>query len=240
VLVLAGCNTGRANEALRDRERDAQNTPVMPLEQATRIAQRYFPATPTFTPAPPLYPFVGVIAVTQIVNGDGSPQGSFASFPTDAGQILGTVKLHGASEGQIMTGIWADQWGNEIGVVELELASSADPQWVAFPLQLSTDLPTGPYALWVFADEQRVGSVAFALTAPGNAPQMYPDLPADPQASSATEQPRGRRTPTPQPWEQQNGDQQGQGEWNQQEEWNQQSEGEGEWQQEGDWQEQGE
>ncbi|MFM9105297.1 MAG: hypothetical protein ACKOWF_01195 [Chloroflexota bacterium] len=192
-------------------ERDLETPPVLAMEQATRQAERYFPATATPTPAPPLYPFVGFLGVTMAVNGDGSPQGTFASFPTDIGPIYASVELHAATQGQIITGVWSDQWGNYVKTEEIELGSSLDPQWIAFSLDVTPDIAPGPYALWVFADERRVGSMTFTLTAPGNPPMMYPDLPEDPQVSApqpqGTQQP-GQQTPTPQPWEQQQHQQQ--------------------------------
>ncbi|MGI9253119.1 MAG: hypothetical protein ACR2J8_05190 [Thermomicrobiales bacterium] len=207
VISLAGCNTGKRDEAYRAMEKDLKTPPMLPEEQATRLAGRYFPATATPTPAPDLYPFVGFLGVTQTLQPDGKPQGTFASFPTDAGTIVAAVELHAASQGQIITGVYSDQWGNYISTEEVELGSSLDPQWISFPLDLTPELQPGPYALWVFADERRVGSMTFGLTAPGSPPMMYPELPADPQVSAP--QPQGTQaagqTPTPQPWEQQPG-----------------------------------
>ena len=211
VIGLAGCNTGRVNEAQKGRERDLRTPPTLPEEQATRLAQRYFPATETPTPAPPLYPFAGFLGVTLDLNPDGSPQGTYASLPTDIGRILAAVELHAASEGQVMTGVWSDQWGNYLKTEEVEIATSASPQWITFSLDVTTDVQAGPYALWVFADERRVGSMTFALTGPGSPPMMYPDLPSDPQVTvpqpQGTQAP-GQQTPTPQPWQQPESEQQ--------------------------------
>lgn len=212
---LAGCDTGRVNEAQRGMIKDLKTPPMLPDQQATRLAERYFPVTATPTPAPDLYPFVGFLGVTQALNPDGSPQGTFASFPTDGGLIYAAVELHSAAQGQIVTGVWSDQWGNYIKTEEIELGSSLDPQWIAYSLDLTPDLQPGPYALWVFADERRVGSMTFSLTAPGSPPMMYPELPANPQVSAPQQQtPQGtqapgQQTPTPQPWEQQQQQQQG-------------------------------
>lgn len=196
LALLAGCNTGSVREARRAAERDAEMTPMMPLQQATRLAERYFPPTPTPTPAPPLYPFVGYLAITLGVNGDGSAQGMYASVPTDAGSVYGVAELQDASEGQVITGIFTDSFGTTVGESEVTLASSQSPQWVTLPVTVSPGLQPGPYALWVFADERRIGSVAFSLTAPGNAPQMYPELPANAQVSAPT-QPAKEQTKTP-------------------------------------------
>lgn len=237
-LLLTGCNTGDVREVRGAQQRDARQTPQMPRQQATLIAEKYFPATPDPTRSPPIYPFVGELAVTLAANGDGSPQGAFASVPVDAGTLYAAARLHGASSGQIITAIWTDAWGNTVGQVDQPVALTADSQWIDLPLPLSSGLTPGDYAVWLYAGEQRIGSLAFGLTAPGNAPQMYPERPANPQAPVAQptrppEQPR--ETQSGQSDGQQNEqDQQASGDWqqNQQEggDWQQSQQGGGDWQ----------
>ena len=198
LTVLLGCTTGRVDEARRDQERDAELTPQMPVQQATRIAQRYFPASPAASPPAPLAPVVGLLAVTLATNPDGSPQGAYASVPADAGTLLAAARLHDSSSGQRITAIWTDAFGNEIGQSDQELASDAVVQWVALPLGLSPAAAPGQYAVWLFSDEERIGSLAFGLSAPGTAPQLYPDLPANPQVPAvAPTMPSGAPTVAP-------------------------------------------
>ena len=185
LLVLTGCTTGRVNEARRDQQRDAEMTPVMPAQQATRIAQRYFPASPEASPPPPLAPVVGLLAVTLATNPDGSPQGSYASVPTDAGRLIASARLLDASPGQLITAIWTDAFGNVVGESRQEVAAAVPVQWVALPVGLSPSLAPGDYGVWIFSDDERIGSLAFDLTAPGTAPQIYPELPANPQVPAA-------------------------------------------------------
>lgn len=198
LAVLSGCNTGRVDEARRDQERDAELTPQMPVQQATRIAQRYFPASPAASPPAPLAPVVGLLAVTLATNPDGSPQGAYASVPVDAGTLLAAARLHDGSAGQLITAIWTDAFGNEIGQSDQELTTNSAVQWVALPLGLSPAVAPGQYGVWLFSDDERIGSLAFGLTAPGTAPQLYPDLPANPQVPAvAPTTPSGAPTVAP-------------------------------------------
>lgn len=198
VTVLSGCNTGRVEEARRDQGRDAELTPQMPVQQATRIAERYFPASPTASPPPPLAPVVGLLAVTLDTAPDGSPRGSYASVPTDAGTLFASARLDDGAAGQLITAIWTDAFGNEIGQSDQDLTADAAVQWVALPLRLSSGLAPGEYAVWLFSDDERIGSLAFSLTAPGTAPQIYPDLPANPQLPpAAPTSPSGAPTVAP-------------------------------------------
>ncbi len=198
LMLLAGCNAGGVNEARLDQQRDAEETPQMAVQQATRIAQRYFPATPAASPPPSLPPVVGMLAVTLAANGDGSPQGSYASVPTDAGTVLVSARLDDASAGQSIAAVWTDAFGNEIGRSDQELTADAAVQWVALPLQLSAGVAPGPYGVWLFADDNRIASLGFGLTAPGTAPQLYPDLPTNPQAPAvAPTSPSGAPTVAP-------------------------------------------
>ncbi|CAA9584043.1 MAG: hypothetical protein AVDCRST_MAG59-5211 [uncultured Thermomicrobiales bacterium] len=198
ILALAGCSSGQVDEARVDQRRDAEETPQMAVQQATRIAQRYFPASPEASPPVPLAPVVGLLAVTLATNPDGSPQGSYASLPADAGTAFATARLDDGSAGQAITAIWTDAFGNEFGRSEQELAASAAVQWVALPVGLSPGLAPGQYAVYLFADDNRIGSLAFGVTAPGTAPQLYPDLPANPQVpAAAPTSPSGAPTVAP-------------------------------------------
>lgn len=187
VAVLVGCGGGAAGDARRAQERDAERTPQMPVQQATRIAQRYFPGTATPGPEAPLYPFVGQLAVTVAVNPDGSPQGAYASIPVDAGVVYASARLHDAVAGQRITAVWTDQYGNLLGEQAVDLEGGGDPRWVALPLSLAPGSAVGPCAVWLYADEWRIGSIAFQLTGPGTAPQVYSELPANPQAPAPTQ-----------------------------------------------------
>ncbi len=242
LLLLSACNTGSVGEARRGQEQDADLTPIMASQQATRIADRYFPGTPTPAAEQPLYPFVGQLAVSPVINPDGSPQGAFASVPVDAGTLYVSARLHDTSPGQIITAIWTDQYGNVQGEQAVNLEGAGDPRWVALPLGLSPAMSPGPYAVWLYSDEWRIGSLTFQLTGPGSAPQVYSELPANPQAPAATEAPRrSERSEGDQQDGQngQNGDSQDQqdGNWQPQQEGEWQPDQSGQWQggQEGGW-----
>lgn len=219
LLLLAGCNTGNIQESRGAMNRDAERPSLMPLQQATRIAERYFPPTVAASPPPPPAPVAGDIAVTTASNPDGSPRGSFASFPVDSGQIFAIAELHFATDGQKITSIMTDSWGNTASEASVDLTGNADPRWVSLPMAISSDLVPGSYAIWLYSGNRRVASVAFALTDRGTAPQMYPEEPANPQAPAptvqATVQPGGvTQTQTPQgQGDQQNQGQPAQGQW---------------------------
>ncbi len=234
LLLLSACNTGSVGEARRGQAQDADVTPIMAAQQATRIAQRYFPGTPTPAPDQPLYPFVGQLAVTPAINPDGSPQGAFASVPVDVGTLYVSARLYGAVPGQRITAIWTDQYGNVQGEQAIDLEGGGDPRWVALPLGLSPAMAPGPYAVWLYSDEWRIGSLTVQLTGAGSAPQVYSELPANPQAPAATEPPRRSQDSGGDQQDGQSGDGQG----NQNAEWNGDQSEDWQGEQSGEWQEQ--
>ena len=177
VSLLAACAGGSAEEARRGQARDAAATAELPERQATRVAERFFPLTPTPAPTPPPVPTLESLVITLGFAGD-APQGSYASIPADAAMSAGAL-LNGLFAGQVVTAAWTDGAGNNVGSTRVEITADTGRQWVALPLNGS--LPPGEYAVYLFVGERRLGSLVFGVTAPGTGPQLLPDPPANPQ-----------------------------------------------------------
>ena len=204
VAMLTGCAGGSATEARVDEQRDLLRTPLMENAQATYTAETFFPKQGTPVPTPEAIPFLGALVITTAVGPGNVPQGQFASVPSDAGTVYAGAQIGNGTAGQHVVGIWTDAWGKEVGRAGLELASSADLTWVAFPLRLDGQLPPGDYGVFIDVDKRRIGSLAFTVTAPGTGAQQLPDLPQNPQAPPPTP------TAAPNQGNQQGGQSQGQ------------------------------
>lgn len=189
LLLLNACNTGNVRDARRGQNRDLQTPVVMPLEQATQLAKVYFPPTNTPAPTVPLPAFASAVAITMSVNGDGSPQGAFATVPTNAPALFVSTKIHGGAPGQLVSAVWVDANDKRIAETNTKLPGLSDPEWVSLPLGLDPAMPAGPYGVWVFVGERRIASVTFGLTEPGNPPQIFDDLPANPEIAPPTNTP---------------------------------------------------
>lgn len=201
VLILAGCSSGSAVEAERAEARDAGLREQLAAEQATRTVQRYFPPTRTpSTPEPPA-PALGGVAVTFGFRSDGTPDGSYASVPAGAGTAYAAVRLTGVSAGQVVRAVVTDAWGNEIVSPEAAIDPGASDRWLALPIGLPGELAPGAYGLFIFADDQPLGSMMFSVTGAGSSAQLFPELPANPQVRSTAPPPGdppadGQPTPT--------------------------------------------
>ena len=182
LLTITACSSGSAKEARRGQERDAAVTPILPADQATRTAQRFFSPTPTPSPAPPPAPTLGSLTITLGNDGSGAPQGNYASLPSDTGTAYVTALLYGVSRDQMISARWNDAYGSAIDTPRVEIGNDAAQMWVSLPLGLNGSLPPGEYVVYLFADERRLGSVVFSLTGPGTGPQLFAELPANPQA----------------------------------------------------------
>jgi hypothetical protein len=200
-LVLVGCTSGLAVDAQRDKARDAGLKDQLAAEQATRVVQRYFPATGTPAPTAPPAPALGGIAVTFGFRADGTPDGSYASVPAGVGNAYAAVRLAGVSVGQVVKAVVTDAWGNEVAAPEVTIDPGAADRWLALPIPLPAELPAGAYGLYVFVDERPLGSVAFGVTGVGTSAQLFPEMPANPRARTTVVPPgaapvEGQPTPT--------------------------------------------
>lgn len=182
VLLCAGCSSGSVQEVRMDQARDAGLRQQLEAEQATRTVERYFPstATPSATEAP--RPALGDLVMTFGFRPDGSPDGSYESVPAGAGTVYAAARLSSLSVGQQVRGVVTDRWGNDIAAPELTIDPGSAERWVALPVGLPADLVPGEYGVFVFVDEQMLGSLAFGVTGAGSSAQLLPDQPANPQA----------------------------------------------------------
>ncbi len=181
VLVLGGCSSGAVQEVRTDQARDAGLPQQLAAEQATRTVERYFPATatPAATEAP--RPALGDLMMTFGFRPDGTPDGSYESVPAGAGTVYAAARLANLSVGQQVRGVVTDRWGNDVAAPELTVDPGASDRWVALPIGLPAELVPGEYGVFVFVDDQMLGSLAFGVTGPGSSAQLLPEQPANPQ-----------------------------------------------------------
>jgi len=182
LVILTGCAGSSAQEARRGQARDAASSPTLPRAQATRTTQRFFPTATPSKPTPPPLPTLGSLVITLGLGGDGSPQGSYASVPADAGTAYAAALLKGVYEGQIAAARWVDATGLTLTTSKFEVESNADQSWVGLPLTLNGSVAPGEYAVYLFVGERRLGSLLFRIDPAGTGGQLLPDPPLDPQA----------------------------------------------------------
>ena len=188
-VVLAGCSSGAAQDAERDRARDAGLEDQLAAQQATRTVQRYFPPTGTPAPTAPPAPALGQIAMTFGFRPDGTPDGSYASVPAGAGSVYVATRLTGLSVGQKVRAVVIDAWGNEVATPEIVIDPGAADRWLALPFALPAELAPGEYGVFIFADDRPLGSLAFGVTGVGTSAQLLPELPANPRVRSTVAPP---------------------------------------------------
>jgi hypothetical protein len=182
LVLLAACAGSSAQEARRGQARDAASSPVLPKAQATRTSQRFFPTATPPKPTPPPLPTLGSLVITLGLGGDGSPQGSYASVPADAGTAYAAALLRDVYDGQVAAARWVDAAGGTWATSKVEIEADADQTWVGLPLTLNGAIPPGEYAVYLFVGERRIGSLLFRIDPVGSAGQLLPEPPLDPQA----------------------------------------------------------
>jgi hypothetical protein len=195
--LLVSCSNGVAREARRDEARDAGLTQQLAAEQATRIVERYFPSTATPSPTQPPIPALGDLAITFGFRPDGTPDGSYDSVPAGVGTAYAAALLTGVAAGQVIQAVVIDAWGNELASPEVAISPGPAEQWVALPIPLPPDLAPGEYGVFVFADDQPLGSLAFGVTGIGTSAQLLPEQPANPQARSTVPPPGSQAQEAP-------------------------------------------
>lgn len=200
-FVLAGCSTGDVRDSRADQARDAGLPDQLAAEQATRTVQRYFPATGTPSPTEAPRPALGDLVITFGFRPDGTPDGSYESVPAGAGTTYAAARLAGVSAGQVIRAVMTDRWGNEYSAPEVTIDPGPADRWLALPLSLPAELVPGEYGVFVFADGQILGSLAFGVSGPGSSAQLLPELPANPQVRATLPPPgsspaEGNVTPT--------------------------------------------
>jgi hypothetical protein len=173
------------------------------------------------------------LVITFGFRSDGVPDGSYESVPAGVGTVYAAARVSGVSAGQVVSAIVTDAWGNELARPSVTIDPGAADRWLALPIPVAGNVPSGEYGVYIEIDGQVVGSLAFGITAPGSSAQLLPEAPTNVQIRATLPPPGAtgvQATGTADP--SQNG-QQGQGEqpWEEQ-----QPQVEQPWQPEGQWQ----
>jgi len=182
-LVFAACSTGTVNDARVGQSRDAEASPRLDQQQSTKIAGEFFPPTPSPPPVPPPPPSLESLVITLNVGAGDVPQGSFGSVPANAGTIYATALLTELVPGQVIEAVLMDMLGNELGQARINIAVAAGQQWVALPFDMDGSLPAGDYAVYLFGQDRRLGSVVFVVAPPGSVAQEFGPPPENPQVN---------------------------------------------------------
>lgn len=189
LLLSVACGGGSVNEARLGQARDAESSPELDPQQATYTATQFFPPTPTATPGPPQPPTLESLVVALNVGAGDAPAESLASVPADSGVVYASALLNQLAAGQQIEAVWTDMFGTEVGAAEREVAVDAGQQWVSLPFEMNGRLAPGDYAVYLFADDRRLGSLVFVVGPPGSGAQAFPPPPSHPQAVSQPTQP---------------------------------------------------
>ena len=181
--------------------RDAGLKDRLAAEQATRVVERFFPATATPGPTKAPTPSLRQLAITFGFRPDGNPDGSYASVPAGVGTAYAAARLVGLAQGQVVKAVVTDGWGNEIANPAVTIDPGASDRWLALPIALPGNVNPGQYGVFVFVDDRPVGSLAFGITGVGSSAQLLPEAPANPQLPATVPPPGmapagGQQTPT--------------------------------------------
>ncbi len=183
IVLLAGCGGGSVNDARLGAARDAQAPPRLDQQEATSTAAEYFPPTPTPPPHLPPPPTLDTLEVALSVGPGDVPQQNLASVPADAGTVYASALLSELVAGQRIDAVWTDAFSNEVGRSQQTVTGNAGQQWIALPLAMNGQLAAGEYAVYLFADGRRLGSVVFVVAPPGSVAQEFPPPPENPRVS---------------------------------------------------------
>jgi hypothetical protein len=191
LVLITGCSSGSAADAQRDMARDAGLPERLAPEQATRVVERFFPPTSTAGPTKPPAPSLRELAITFGFRADGNPDGNYASVPAGAGTAYAAAHLVGLSAGQVVHAVVTDAWGNEIANPAVTIDPGATDRWLALPIGLPSNVAPGEYGVFISADDQSLGSLAFGITGVGTSAQLLPDAPANPSLPATLPPPGG-------------------------------------------------
>ena len=191
VVLLTGCSSGQAGDARRDEARDASVPEKLALDQATRTAERYFPATATPGTVEPDPPALEDLVITFGFRSDGTPDGSYESVPAGVGTVYAAARVSGVAVGQIVDAVVTDAWGNDLARTSVTIDPGATDRWLALPIGVPGNVAPGEYGVYVEIDDQVVGSLAFGITAQGGSAQLLPEAPANPQIKATLPPPGG-------------------------------------------------
>jgi len=154
--------------------------------QATRISERFNPATPgatpgiTPTPIPPATSLEALVIALDLGPGN-APREQYAAVPANATTVYADALLHNLRAGQTVTTEWIDVNGNQVAASESAVAADAAQGWVALPLRLAGSLAPGDYAAFVGIDGRPLDSIVFRVLPPGSGAQALGPLPANPE-----------------------------------------------------------
>jgi hypothetical protein len=160
VVTLAGCATGRADEARIAETQEATRGAVVPAVQATNVVKEFFKKTstplPTMTPAPTL----ATLTLSTQVGSNNQPLNEVGSV-RQGGQVYAVAEIHDLSKGQTVTAVWTTSSGGEVGRSQVPVAQSMSAAWV--PLQWVANVGYGNYAVYVYVDDKLLNSLVFRV-----------------------------------------------------------------------------
>jgi hypothetical protein len=163
LLALTGCATGTADDSRRFQQIEAEQTPQLPGIQATQIAETFKPGTPTAEPTRTPNAGISGLALATSLSSDGSPGNEIERIPAGSSQtVYAVARLSNIQSGQVITALWRTKDGTVIASVDATPPSSAAPQWVSFPVQLS-GLSSGTYSVAIFIGNDLLESLVFRV-----------------------------------------------------------------------------
>jgi hypothetical protein len=157
-LVLAGCATGRADEARVAETREATRGAILPGVQATNIVKEFFKPTSTPLPTNTPVPTLATLTLASQIGANNQPQNEVGSV-RQGGQVYAVAEIHDLREGQTVTAVWKTVDGGEVGRSEVPVDKSIDAAWV--PLPWTANVGYGRYAVYIYVDDLMLDSLVF-------------------------------------------------------------------------------
>lgn len=159
-LMLAGCASGRADEARVFETREAEKSPVVAGLQATNVVRRFFMPTPTPLPTRTPLPTLATLTLATSLGSDNRPTNEVESIPQGS-SVYAVAEIHDLQPGEEVIAIWTTSDGGEVGRSSVPVDRGINAAWV--PLQWNANVGPGTYAVYIYVDDRLLNSLVFRV-----------------------------------------------------------------------------
>jgi hypothetical protein len=160
VLTLAGCATGRVDEARIAETREATRGAILADVQATNVVKKFFEPTPTALPSVTPLPTLAALTLATQIGSDNRPTNEVESV-RQGSTVYAVAEIHELQPGQEVIGVWTTADGAEVGRSSVPVDRGLSAAWV--PLQWTANVGPGTYAVKIYVNERLLNSLVFRV-----------------------------------------------------------------------------